>query len=81
MNRDDIREREYRDFIEVLNHGPQFDDEYDRIAAQDALTEAYGLDCYTAPHKRNRRPNAATAAQTGGIFYSVEVGCHAVGNR
>jgi len=70
MNRDDINEREYRDFVRDINRAGPPDDEYARIAAQDALTAAYGLDRYPAPPKRKRRPNAATAAQTGGVFLS-----------
>lgn len=68
MNRDDIREREYCDLVRDLNRAGPPDDEYARIAAQDALTAAYGLDRYLTPPERKRRTNAATAAQTGGVF-------------
>lgn len=70
MYNDDIREREYRDLVRDINRAGPPDDEYARIAAQDALTAAYGLDRYPSPPERKRRTNAATAAQTGGVFLS-----------
>lgn len=68
MNRDDLLEQEYRDFVNAANREPLPDDEYGRIAAKDALTEAYGLDGYPNPKAREKREQAATAAHCGGFF-------------
>lgn len=68
MNRDDMLEREYRDYINAANREPLPDDEYGRIAACDVLTAAYGIDRYPNPKTEKQREQAATAANYGGCF-------------
>lgn len=70
MNRDDMLEREYRDFVEAANRELLPDDEYGRIAACDALTAVYGLDRGPNPKTEKQRGQAATAAQCGGFFHA-----------
>jgi hypothetical protein len=72
MERDDKRERKYRIFVKKLNREPLSDGESATLAAQDALTEAFGLNRYPAPARGRPRTNAATAAQTGGVSISGE---------
>jgi len=74
LHQDDIKERECRDFVSALNREAPTDDEYGVIAARDAVTRAYELDRYPAPHKGKGRTKAATAAQPGGVFLSHEGG-------
>lgn len=71
MNRDDMLEQKYQNFVSAANREPLADDEYGRIAARDALTEAYGLNRHPNSKIENRREHAATAAQTGGIFNAL----------
>jgi len=66
MDKDDILEREYRDFVRAVNRERSAFDEYGPLAARDALTEAYSLNRYTAPKKGKPCEQAATAAQQGG---------------
>lgn len=71
MDRDDIREQEYRVFVRTVNRAPPPDDEYVVIAACDALTEDYNLGRCLKPPRGQRCLNTATfAACPGGIFIS-----------
>lgn len=72
MERDDIRERAYRAFIEKARREPAPDDESAVIAAQDALSEAFGLEGYPVPQRGRPRTKAETAAQTERHFSSRE---------
>jgi len=74
MDKEDVLEREYRDFVRAANRERPAFDEYGSLAARDALTEAYGLNRYPASKEGKTREQAATAAQTGGIFVAGDGG-------
>jgi len=74
MDKEDVLEREYRDFVRAVNHERKVFDEYGPLAARDALTEVYGLNRYPAPKKGKAREQAAAAVQMGGIFIAGDGG-------
>lgn len=74
MDKDDIREWEYREFVKAANRERPYPDEYGPLAAHDALMEAYGLDGYPTAKTEKKCGQTATAAQPGGIFVTCEGG-------
>jgi hypothetical protein len=65
MNTNDTTACEYRAFIKAVNREPPPGDDFPSLAAQDALTAAYGLEGYLEPTERKRRTKAVTASQAG----------------
>ena len=73
MNHEELAQ-EYRAFVRGMSREPPPDDEYGRIAACDALTEAYGLERYPTPRIPKRRPRADRCVERGGGVFSFRGG-------
>lgn len=68
----DTEYKKWLAFIKEISRAWPVDDEYEVLAAYDAPTAEYNLDRYPTPTEWKRLQQAATTAQTGGIFASSE---------